>query len=326
MTGCTPALLKNLATLKSPQIRTLIQSNPALWAHPLLLPAILLKYNMNRCEAFLWALDEDVVALEDSIGVSFAGRLRLKRPALLQDSNLPKRSDMRQMTLNTHTTLTEIVFMHRVVAFDHDCAMWLASLNDKIASRTGHEQPASRPLAQRELQDAIKYVENASHTMRGFCATLKERVASQIQVLYSITSQTDNRLSARIAVSSGRDSAAMKTLAFITAVFLPGTYIATLFSMSMFDWQATSPSGSKAISSDSSILSSKFWVYWVITIPLTLIVIISWRLWWVGQDRAYRAQLTGEMDDMFTRNEDVSEVMTFESLRRRANPKMENLD
>lgn len=38
--------------------------------------------------------------------------------------------------------------------------------------------------------------------------------------------QTDNHLNATLAAAATRDSSAMKTLAFLTALFLPGTYVA----------------------------------------------------------------------------------------------------
>lgn len=38
-------------------------------------------------------------------------------------------------------------------------------------------------------------------------------------------------LNARMAVASTRDSSSMKALAVITAIFLPGEYIGTLFGM-----------------------------------------------------------------------------------------------
>ena len=40
--------------------------------------------------------------------------------------------------------------------------------------------------------------------------------------------------------------------------------------MSMFNWQA--PPG-------TNILSSRFWVYWAVTIPLTLLVLTVWLFW-----------------------------------------------
>lgn len=41
--------------------------------------------------------------------------------------------------------------------------------------------------------------------------------------------QEDNVLNARMAVASTRDSSSMKALAVITAIFLPGEFLASLF-------------------------------------------------------------------------------------------------
>lgn len=76
----------------------------------------------------------------------------------------------------------------------------------------------------------------------------------------------------------------MKTLAALSAVFLPLNYVASLLSMTMFTWQQDSGSTGPASSSRSTIfVSSYFWVYWVISIPLTVIVIWIWRKWWLHE-------------------------------------------
>jgi hypothetical protein len=51
-------------------------------------------------------------------------------------------------------------------------------------------------------------------------------ILAELLQLYSFVAQTDNRLSARLAATSGRDSTSMKILAFITTLFLPGTFTA----------------------------------------------------------------------------------------------------
>lgn len=118
--------------------------------------------------------------------------------------------------------------------------------------------------------------------------------------------QEDNALNARMAVASSRDSASMKALAVITAIFLPGEFIGTLFGMSMFDWLAPSKdeeeSGAGGGAPDGEpesddILSRSFWVYWIISIPLTLIIILVWRAWWVTQDRYFRRHLSEELSE-----------------------------
>lgn len=67
----------------------------------------------------------------------------------------------------------------------------------------------------------------------------------------------------------------MKTLAFLTTLFLPGTFVATIFSTGMFDWK----NGSSQ-SDSGRVVSELFWVYWAFTIPLTALVGVGWRLWW----------------------------------------------
>ena len=219
----------------SEQIRALIAATPTLWAHPLLLPTILLKNYNNRAEVFTRMLDDQVLTLEYSIGVTFAGRLRREMSAVPQILKVPSRDDMRKLTMGTHTVLTEIILFSRVVAFNCNAAAYVLKTGDEIHSRLPPQRRVSLLQPSRELRETAQQMEFLSIGVRGFCSNLKERVSSQIQVLYSISAQTDNRLSARIAVSSGRDSTAMKTLAFITSLFLPGTYIAALFSMSMFE-------------------------------------------------------------------------------------------
>lgn len=74
-----------------------------------------------------------------------------------------------------------------------------------------------------------------------------------------------------MSAQAGLDSVAMKTLALVTAIFLPATFIATLFSMSMFDWQADS---------SSAVLSPEFWIFWVVSVSLSIAVLAAWWCFW----------------------------------------------
>jgi hypothetical protein len=53
-------------------------------------------------------------------------------------------------------------------------------------------------------------------------------------------------------------------------VVLPGTFISTLFAIPLFDWDAESW---------QDVPKSRFWFYWAITIPLTIIVLVTWVFW-----------------------------------------------
>lgn len=71
----------------------------------------------------------------------------------------------------------------------------------------------------------------------------------------------------------------MKSLAVVTMVFLPGTFVATLFSMPLFDWH-----GSENLS------ASGLGVYWATAIPLTVVTISIWIVWTYLQTVQVRRQ------------------------------------
>lgn len=118
---------------------------------------------------------------------------------------------------------------------------------------------------------------------------LEMRCKALVDIIYSKMAQEDNNLNARMAVASSRDSSSMKALAVITAVFLPGEFMSSLFGMSIFDWQPGD--------SGDTIVSYRFWIYWCLTIPLTIAILVLWRAWWVGQDRYFRIHLSKDLSE-----------------------------
>lgn len=113
--------------------------------------------------------------------------------------------------------------------------------------------------------------------------------------------QEDNNLNARMAVASTRDSSSMKALAVITAIFLPGEFISSLFGISMFDWEWGTASDEALDAEDVTlphpVVMPLFWVYWAFTLPLTIFIVVLWRAWWVNQDRFFRRHLSMELSN-----------------------------
>lgn len=52
--------------------------------------------------------------------------------------------------------------------------------------------------------------------------------------------------------------------------------------MSMFDWNADD---------GSSVLTPRFWIFWAIAAPLTLLIIIGWFVWFYQERSLFQAQL-----------------------------------
>ena len=71
----------------------------------------------------------------------------------------------------------------------------------------------------------------------------------------------------------------MKILAVVTMVFLPGAFVASLFSADLFSWDATShrTAGTNASRNttvdDTTGVNENFKIFWYITIPLTIAIL-----------------------------------------------------
>lgn len=78
--------------------------------------------------------------------------------------------------------------------------------------------------------------------------------------MFNLVTQQDATTSTTIAREAKADGAAMKMIAALTMVFLPGTFLSSVFSMSMLD-------------------GAKWWLYVALAVPLTIVVVSSWWLW-----------------------------------------------
>ncbi|KAK7749321.1 hypothetical protein SLS62_008290 [Diatrype stigma] len=133
--------------------------------------------------------------------------------------------------------------------------------------------------------------------MEHYAHTTLERLHIQRQALYNIMAQKESKLNLemaaqqrRLAHASKRDSTAMKTLSLLGAVFLPGTFLASVFSMTFFDF-GPDDSGNDPPNAGATV--SKFvWIYFVITIPLTVLIVGSW--WFLDRRRERRYALEDE--------------------------------
>ncbi|KAB2581266.1 hypothetical protein DBV05_g268 [Lasiodiplodia theobromae] len=112
--------------------------------------------------------------------------------------------------------------------------------------------PISRETEQKLLHSARLF--KASHLR---LASLEKRIANITSLAFNIVTQEDSR--------------SMHTIALITLVFLPSTLIATVFSSSFFDFTTADDDKSTGVH-----LSSLFWIFWVISIPVTLVVVSCW--------------------------------------------------
>ena len=102
----------------------------------------------------------------------------------------------------------------------------------------------------------------------------------------------DTEVMKAIAEATKRDSLEMKGIALLTMTFLPATALASIFSMSSFFTLSTDD--------NRIILSPQFWIYWAITIPITLTILFGWAAWkYIATNRARASSKEHSMYSVF---------------------------
>lgn len=81
-----------------------------------------------------------------------------------------------------------------------------------------------------------------------------------------------------IATAAGRDSSQMRSISLVTMIFLPGTFFATVFSMTFFNWN----------SENGVVVSGYVWIYFLITVVFTIMTLFLWWYFLVHRQMAAR--------------------------------------
>ncbi|KAI1331994.1 hypothetical protein F5Y16DRAFT_407782 [Xylariaceae sp. FL0255] len=76
-----------------------------------------------------------------------------------------------------------------------------------------------------------------------------------------------NETNIRLALATNKDSRHMKIISFVTLLFLPGTFFATVFSMTFFNWQPQD---------GETMVSSSVWIYVVFSVAATAALLSLW--------------------------------------------------
>ncbi|EMC91810.1 hypothetical protein BAUCODRAFT_305757 [Baudoinia panamericana UAMH 10762] len=154
------------------------------------------------------------------------------------------------------------------------------ALRDASSPVTVIQADAIQQLANASLQlDAVEAL--LRKTLRG-ALRLQADVSTILQTVSALLSSNDNRANyevaksnyeiakyaVRVAELARRDSTDMRVIAAATFVFLPGTFVATFFSTSFFDFSPR----------DDALASKWLWLYFVLTIALTCACVVAWRL------------------------------------------------
>ncbi|KAK9773193.1 hypothetical protein AB5N19_11829 [Seiridium cardinale] len=129
-----------------------------------------------------------------------------------------------------------------------------------------------RRIKNRLLEIVYEYDQNIKD-----CTMVINGVTLASQLSWNQIGYQDAQANLKIASDTRQDSGQMRSIAILTMIFLPATFVSSLFSMSFFNW---SPEEGE------NILSPYVWIYPVITIGVTAIVVVLWWRFMRGRNNA----------------------------------------
>ncbi|CAF9924567.1 MAG: hypothetical protein ALECFALPRED_002785 [Alectoria fallacina] len=125
-----------------------------------------------------------------------------------------------------------------------------------------------------ETRQHLNFQSKLFKTLKSRSQALGDRLQNEINLAFNTVAQYDSRVVVRIGKAAQKDNATMKTIALLTLIFLPGTFIAAIFGMGFFNFSMVDDNQLPKWS-----VSKDIWVYWAITVPVTGVTVLFWLLW-----------------------------------------------
>ncbi|KAL2192721.1 hypothetical protein P885DRAFT_64663 [Corynascus similis CBS 632.67] len=155
------------------------------------------------------------------------------------------------------------------------------SIGDISKRNRGVDGQSGGPVIQKvqqaavgQLRELLSFIgDRANSTLWNF-EFLAQRAEAQTNAIYNFAAR-------EIAVATKQDSAAMKAIAVMTILFLPGTFFATLFAMPLFDFSV--PPG-------EPVVTSRLWIYWAFTGPFTVFLLLCYVGFTLVHDKLQRTE------------------------------------
>ncbi|WEW59164.1 hypothetical protein PRK78_004633 [Emydomyces testavorans] len=135
------------------------------------------------------------------------------------------------------------------------------------------------------------------------------RAQRLLDLLFNLSTRHSTHSSARMAEESMKESASMSTIAIVTMIFLPGTFVAVrdeATSLLIPTFAANGFLGTNLVGGPNApdnkprgtriLVSSQWWIFPAVTIPLTLLTLLIWYSWKLYVERMVRRRIM--MDKM----------------------------
>ncbi|KAK6525993.1 hypothetical protein TWF281_011035 [Arthrobotrys megalospora] len=239
-----------------------MKDSPALgnpyWAHKFLVEPIIACYDKA-----VWNLRDQVRELEEH---------RRSRGKAVDAANNLEFNDLHEIlrhALHASETIGVAIqtlsnIRNRQKVFDNERAQ-----AEKEAAREVPKKMVAAKHNGRKIAGDLEFQLSILKSLEARAKANEARIRSEITLAFSTVAQRDSQVQAEIGHAAQADSSAMKAIAIVTMIFLPSTSVSAILSTSFFDFK---PQGDHTV-------SNQFWIYWVVSIPLTVLVVAFWYVW-----------------------------------------------
>ncbi|KAI1740910.1 hypothetical protein F4680DRAFT_465106 [Xylaria scruposa] len=228
---------------------------------PILVPILAMELQAHWFTGTLKKCHDSVHAIEERTGMRQFNYSHEKRNSSPQNW---KTLDLISITRDLSSLLSRIAFLEMQAETSAYLLQQISQTTESIVEKLD--------LDGCSIDDPYPKLEDVRNRYLGLasrCRYLAKRTNAQAQTVYCLVASQDNathkdiaEASRDIALMTARDGATMRVIAAVTILFLPATFVATLFSTSFFNFQNTS----------GPQVSQSIWIYVVTTVILTIAV------------------------------------------------------
>ncbi|KAL4767249.1 hypothetical protein BDW60DRAFT_200444 [Aspergillus nidulans var. acristatus] len=227
-TGAVNAFLHGCTSEQQVEVRKRLQDFSDLSHHPILLPIILVEMRMvaiNKLEEMLWSI---LLSIETKTGQTGAPAVNA-----WEYQRNPNSNDWEKLAVDALS-----VMQIAPAAEDHATALLLSieEIKKALDKLDGAVQLARHDYISQSgymLSEKLDFLSHNTQVIVSKIRYIVKRAGAQQSAVYNYTAQRDARLqnfmanqASQVAQASRRDSSAMKGIAVLTMLFLPGTFMA----------------------------------------------------------------------------------------------------
>ncbi|KAK5659725.1 hypothetical protein OQA88_936 [Cercophora sp. LCS_1] len=207
--------------------------------HPLMVPLVLMEPRVEDIAASLDNPDPSAPADRDIRGATYAAEKRIGTHKNYIGASYHKQrnhhaygpkiweigDDFAAVPGIFTSVISECVMIESRCLHDEALLDWLAKLNADLLHRQDTTDPL-RALSRDSIRIKISAMKTWAANNRTRAVYFSKRAEAQMQASLSLMAMRDNHLNYQSSQAAVRDSADMRTIAWVTLLFLPATFVA----------------------------------------------------------------------------------------------------